>query len=262
MDFEALTSKPYNRQEGFTFVEVVISCMIMMLLVAAVMHYHASAGAPKNQAYYLKAVQVAKAELEKLRALSEFDTVSSFAEFTANGSAPNNIFLFRFTSPTSIELPNPIFRVYYADHRSNYDGTPFLKPLGSDPPYGVNMKNSVKDYQEYYQEQYNELKDDDNRDRKSYTYYTWDTHPTHQTDSDPINAKADASIVVIDDMGSPDKPDDDLLGHIGWWVEDASSEGPGQKVKKITFVLQFWYPGQKMTADPEVIVLKSTIVET
>ena len=90
MDFEALTSKPYNRQEGFTFVEVVISCMIMMLLVAAVIHYHSSAGAPKNQAYYLKAVQVAKAELEKLRALSEFDTVSSFAEFTANGSAPNN----------------------------------------------------------------------------------------------------------------------------------------------------------------------------
>ena len=126
----------------------------------------------------------------------------------------------------------------------------------------MNVNNSVKDYHHYYRDQYNVLRDDDNTDRKSYTYYTWDTNPTDETNSDPNYGKADASIVVIDDMGSPDKPDDDLLGNIGWWVEDASSEGPGPNVKKITFVLQFWYPGQKMTADPEVIVLKSTIVET
>ncbi len=250
------------KQEGFTFIEVVISSLIMLLLVAAVIHYHSSAGVSKNQEYYLKAVQVARAEMEKLRALFEFDTTGSFAEFTPNGPPPNSIFLFKYTSPTAIELPSPLFHVYYRHHGYNEE---FLRPLGDSPPYDVNAKNSVRHYHEYYEEQYDAFNitpsDEDKKDKRTFTYYTWDTSPTDQTHSDPNNGKVDTSIVVIGDMGSPEKPDDDLLGNIGWWVENASDMGPGPRVKKITFVLQFWYPGQEKGVDPEVIVLKSTVVE-
>lgn len=260
--FEPPRIKASNKQEGFTFIEVVISCLIMMLLVAAVIHYHSSAGVSKNQEYYLKAVQVARAELEKLRALFEFNTTGSFAEFTSNGPPPDSIFLFKHTSPTSIELPSPLFHVYYRHHGHDDE---FLRPQGDSPPYDVNAKNSVRHYHEYYEEQFNDFtikpSDEDKKDKRTFTYYTWDTNPTDQTNSDPSNGKVDASIVVIDDMGSPEKPEDDLLGNVGWWVEDASSDGPGPKVKKITFVLQFWYPGQETSVDPEVIVLKSTAVE-
>jgi hypothetical protein len=249
-----------EKQGGFTFIEVVISCLIMILLVTAVIHYHTTAGVSKDQTYYLKAVQTARAELEKLRALFELDRARSFTEFVPNGPPPRDIFLFKFTSSTGIELPNPIFRVYYKDHHSSYDGIPFLRPLGSGPPYGVNVKNSVLEYPLYYQDSYNGQSDDDQTDRKSFTYFSWDSNPIDQTDSAPDNGKVDASLVVLDDMGSPYDPQDDLIGNIGWWVEDASSEGPGLEVKKITFVLQFWYPGQEKSADPEVIILKSTFV--
>jgi hypothetical protein len=65
-------------------------------------------------------------------------------------------------------------------------------------------------------------------------------------------------------MGYPADPEDDLLGNIGWWVENVPDGEPDITSigKKITFVLQFWYPGQDWTRyDPEVIVLKTTVVK-
>lgn len=248
-------------KKGFTFIEVIIASMILMLLVGAVVHYHSSAGASKGQEYYLKAVQVARAELDKLKALFEF-TTGSFDEFvdnvTAGGGLPADIYLFRYTGETTIEVPNPIFKVYYKDHNSIDPGNEFLKKLGDSPPYAVNTKNSVQDYHQYYEERYNLLSDDDYTDCKTFTYFTDDLDPS-TTDEGSPDPKVDASIVVIDDMGSPEDPEDDLLGNIGWWVENV--DPPNNNCKKITFVLQFWYPGQSFLIDPEVIVLKTTLVK-
>ena len=263
MSFKKSISK-LDGQKGFTLIEIIIASLILTLIVAAVVQYHTSVGVSKGQQYYLKAVQTARTELEKLRALYEFDADGSFAEFDATVAPPASIFLFKFKTSTEIEYPDNntnIFRVYYKDHSSSYQGTSFLKPLGSAPPYAVNTKNSVKDYHQYYEEQYNILSDDDDTDRKTFTYFTYDTNPTDQTDSIPGSGQIDASVVIIDDMGSPVDPEDDLLGNIGWWVEDVSISGTVY-LKKITFALQFWYPGQVETEfDPEVIVLKTTLVK-
>ena len=261
-----------NEQKGFTLIEIIVASLILTLIVAAVVSYHTSAGVSKNQEYYLKAVQTARTELEKLRALYEFDTDGSFAEFDDNvtdfGGLPPSIFLFKVGSGGSITLPinygtepDRIFHVYYQDHNTSYQGTPFLKPLGSAPPYAVNTKNSVKNYHQYYGEQYNILSDDDNTDRKTFTYFTHDTNPIDKTDSIPGSGQIDASVVIIDDMGSPVDPGDDLIGNIGWWVEDVAISGTVY-LKKVTFALQFWYPGQNWNEyDPEVIVLKTTLVK-
>ena len=249
-------------QKGFTFIEVVIAALILSLIVAAVVQYHASAGAAKGQIYYLKAVQTARNELAKLKALYEFDTDGSFAEFADTGSPPNEIFLFRYIIPSSIDVPSPIFNVYYQDHSSSYDGAAFLKPLGASPPYPANTKNKVSEYYQYYEEQYDLLSDDDNTDRRTYTYFTSDTDTTDQTHSNTEGV--DASIAVIDDMAHPSHAEDDLIGNIGWWVENVPTGEADNtaKCKKITFVLQFWYPGLEWTEhDPEVIVLKSTFIK-
>jgi len=249
-------------QKGFTLIEVIVASLILTLIVAAVVQYHTSAGVSKGQQYYLKAVQVARAELDKLRALYEFDTDGSFAEFDATATPPDNIFLFKFKTSTEIEYPDNntnIFRVYYKDHSSSYQGTSFLKPLSSTTPYAVNTKNSVKEYHQYYEEQYNILSDDDDTDRKTFTYFTNDSND--QADSIPGSGQIDASVVIIDDMGNPVDPNDDLIGNIGWWVVDVSISGTVY-LKKVTFVLQFWYPGQDWTeVEPEVIVLTTTLVK-
>jgi hypothetical protein len=244
-----LVGSPSFGEKGFTFIEVVISCLIMTLLVAAVIHYHSSAGVSRNQGYYLKAVQVARAELDRLRVFFELEPDAG--EFNSTQpppdaqSPPEPICLFTFTDETSIVVPDTIFRVYYESH--GY-GTELLQSLGAD--------NSARDYHDSYVSAYSSLSDTDEIDRKAYAYYANPDDDT-ETDYDEGGGSLDASLVVIDDMESPNDPEDDLLGNIGWWVEDVVGV---PDCKRITFALQFWYPGQERTEDPEVIVLKSTFV--
>ena len=102
MPLEKSISK-LDGQKGFTLIEIIIASLILTLIVAAVVQYHSSVGVSKGQQYYLKAVQTARSELDKLRALYEFDTDSSFAEFDATVTPPDNIFLFKFKTSTEIE---------------------------------------------------------------------------------------------------------------------------------------------------------------
>ena len=238
-------------QKGFTFIEVVIAALILSLLVAAVVQYHASAGAAKGQVYYLKAVQIAKNELEKLRILYNLDKDGTFDEFKESSSVPTNPYLFKFTGPTSIDVPTPIFHVYYNDH--GY-GDSFLKSMAND--------KDVLDYLATYAVAFGGFSDTDLVDRRTFTYFTNDGNEI--TDSNPGSGQIDASITVIDDMGDPTSAEDDLIGNIGWWVENVPSGEPDDtaRCKKITLVLQFWYPGLDWTKhDPEVIVLKSTFIK-
>ncbi len=248
MPFNYSTTRISN-QQGFTFIEIVISSMIMLLLVTAVIHYHSSAGASKDQVYYLKAVQRASAELEKLRALCEleFDSVSPIAEFANRAPPAGNLYLFKFVSGSVITVLSS-FNTYTDEYAYTF-GPPkpegFLKEISSP--------TTIDKYNQDYETTYKGIQaDGDDVDKKRVTYFA-----NYTTNTGPL----DISIVVIDDMGSPIEPEDDLLGIIGWWVEDASISGPGAKAKKITFVLQFWHPGQSLTIDPEVIVLKTTMVE-
>jgi len=237
-------------QKGFTFIEIIIASLILSLLVAAVVQYHASAGAAKGQVYYLKAVQTAKNELEKLRILYNLDKDGTFDEFKASSGVPTSPFLFKVTGPTTIEVPSPIFRVYYSDH--SYSNS-FLRPMADD--------KEVLDYQVTYKAAFDGFSDTDQVDRRTFTYFTNDGNGT--TDSTPGSGQVDASLTVIDDMGDPTNAEDDLIGNIGWWVENVPSDEPDDtaKCKKITFVLQFYYPGLEWTKhDPEVIVLKSIFI--
>jgi prepilin-type N-terminal cleavage/methylation domain-containing protein len=233
-------------QNGFTLIEIIVASLILTLIVAAVVKYHTSVGVTKGQQYYLKAVQTARNELEKLRALYELK--SGVSEFYSTGSPPNKIFLFKFVNKNAITTPSPIFRVYYDDSGV----TEFLKSIGA--------VNSVKSYRQYYKNNY--VTDTDKIDGKTFTYLTDDNNTI--TNTDGANGKVDASIVIIDDMGSPLDLQDDLIGNIGWWVTNVPEGEPNSTAmcKKITFALQFWYPGQDWTEfDPEVVVLKTTMVK-
>lgn len=243
-------------KKGYTFVEIIVSALILSFLIATAVQYHASSKASRGQECYLKAVQTAKSELDKLRALFKFDTDGDFAEFTETSPPPNQVFLYKVNSPTSIDLSSSLYRVYYDDHSSKYSGNSFLKPLGDSSPYAVNGGNTVDSFHTYYEEQFSILTQTDDVDRKTFTYFTYDSG-TDQTDSDAASGKVDTALAVIDDMATPSDSSDDLLGNIGWWVENVDDNG---YCKKITFALQFWYPGMDRTIDPEVIVLKTTLV--
>lgn len=246
---------PFNRamgkvggERGFTFIEIIVASLIMMLIVAAVLQYHATTGVSKGQQYYLKAVQTAHAEMDKLRVLYVLDPDGS--EFADTGAPPADIFLFRFTDSTTIEVPSPLFRVYYGEHGSADE---MLRSIGDN--------NGVKNYADYYATAFEAVgfEDTDTLDRKTFAYFTDDGNTV--TDSNPGGAELDASMAVIDDMGSPTDPEDDLLGNMGWWVEDVALPDT-VNLKKVTFAFQFWYPGQDRTkVDPEVIVLKTTLVK-
>ena len=246
-----------SAQKGFTFIEIIISSLILSLLVAAVVHYHSSAGAAKGQIYYLKAVQIAKNELEKLRILYNLDKDGTFDEFKASSGVPTSPYLFRVTGPTTIEVPSPIFHVYYSDHGFNDINNTFLIQM---------LGNEVLSYHTAYKTAFDQIllnpeHDPDGEDRRTFTYFTNDGNGT--TDSTPGSGQVDASLTVIDDMGDPTNAEDDLIGNIGWWVENVPSDEPDStaRCKKITFVLQFYYPGLEWTKhDPEVIVLKSIFV--
>lgn len=245
-----------DEQKGFTLIEIIIASLILTLIVAAVVQYHSSAGVSKGQEYYLKAVQVARAELNKLRALYELN--SGVSEFDSTGSPPADIFLFKFIDASGVTIPSPLFHVYYSDH--SYEDE-FLKPLredSGDPPYSSGGQCSkVLQYRDCYENEYGTLSG--TTDWRTFTYYTSDNNTI--TDENYSNGIVDASVVVIDDMGSPVDPEDDLIGNIGWWVEDVAISGTVY-LKKVTFALQFWYPGQDWTEfDPEVIVLKTTLVK-
>ena len=242
----------FRNQTGFTFIEIIIASLILTLIVAAVVKYHTSVGASKGQEYYLKAVQAAKSEMDKLRALYELKYDDSTAKEFDETGLPTDIFLFKFTSSTSIDLPSPIYHVYYSDHGYSNE---FLKSIGA--------KSGVTDYKlyhQYYEDAY--VTDTDDIDGRTFTYFTNDGNTI--TNTDGANGKVDLSIVVIDDMGSPEDREDDLIGNIGWWVENVPAGEPNStaKCKKVTFALQFWYPGQDWTEfDPEVIVIKTTLVK-
>ena len=90
-----------NRQEGFTFIEIVISMIILSVLISTIIHYHSSSGASSNQIYDLKAVNVLQSEANKLMAFYEIG--SDDGEFEALGvgvSPPDNIFLFHGNTMT------------------------------------------------------------------------------------------------------------------------------------------------------------------
>lgn len=260
---ESLKAMPnLSTQKGFTFIEVIISALILTLLVAAIVQYHSSAGAAKSQVYYLKAVQIAKSELEKLRVLYNLDKDGTFSEFSANVNQtqllPSDLFLFKPGGGSAITLPidygtepERIFHVYYSDH--GYTDS-FLKSMTND--------KDVSDYPATYKAAFDGFSDTDLLDRRTFTYYTDDGDTT--TDAVPASGQIDAAITVIDDMGDPTSAEDDLIGNIGWWVENVPSDEPDDtaRCKKITLVLQFWYPGLDWTEnDPEVIVLKSTFIK-
>ena len=104
------------------------------------------------------------------------------------------------------------------------------------------------------------LSDTDKKDidLRTFTYCTVDGNTsTNSNLTSPY--QVDVSIVVIDDMGSPVDPEDDLLGYVGWWVEKDSTY---PDFKTITLALQYWYPGADWkSVDPEVIVLKTTVIK-
>lgn len=159
---------------------------------------------------------------------------------------PANPYLFRFINTTTIEVPSPIFHIYYNDH--GYSGE-FLRSAG--------VNNQIMDYNASYKTAHDLLADEENLDSRTFDYFI-NTGTADATDYSVGSAEIDATLVVIDDMSDPQDAGDDLIGNIGWWVEDVDTEG---KCKKITLVVQFWYPGLEITKhDPEVIVLKSTFI--
>jgi prepilin-type N-terminal cleavage/methylation domain-containing protein len=249
-------------QKGFTLIEVITASLIMVFLVAALLNYHGSSGAAKNQVYYLKAVQVARAELDKLRALYEVD--SGCSEFQHTGPVPAD-FLYRFTGVgeklefSGPDPSKPTYHVYYTPHGTNET---FLRPLGDSPPYAPLVKSGVSYYQKYYCEAYNKagFEDTDQKDRRTLTYFTYDTAPGYPPHADADHGQVNASLVVIDDMGSPYDCEDDLLGSIGWWIEDVAVSGV-TVCKKVAFFLAFRYPGEGTGVNPELVCLKTTLVK-
>lgn len=243
-----------NRQEGFTFIEIVISMIILSVLISTIIHYHSSSGASSNQIYDLKAVNVLQSEANKLMAFYEIG--SDDGEFEALGvgvSPPDNIFLFKYDPDTGLELPDPIHHVYYEEY---YDDRITIS---------IGNNNLIEDYHTYYEDAFNTKYDNLNpaekkkTDIRTLTYCTVEAGESSPRDTDSAPNSVDVSMVVIDDMGSPEDPEDDLLGYIGWWVED---EGDGTNdIKKITLAFQYWYPGVDWkNVDPEVIVLEITII--
>jgi len=205
-------------------------------------------------------VQAARAELEKLRALYEID--SGCSEFDHTGPPPGH----GLHRPSGVGegivfegSEGPTYHVYYTDHGASET---FLRGLGGSPPYPLLVKSGISKYQEYYCEAYNKsgFQDTDGRDRKTFTYFTWDDGPGYPPHSDASNGLVDASLVVIDDMGSPYDCTDDLLGGIGWWIEDVAISGVTY-CKKVAFFLAFRYPGQSQGISPEVICLRTTLVK-
>ena len=229
---------------------------MLMLVVGAIVQYFSTSGASSNQVYDLKAVEVLKSEANKLVAIYISGVTSLSNEFTDNSPLPDNIFLFKYNSSTSkIDLPtSTIFHVYYGD----YNNEGYTIPIGDDST-AVGSKNTIDNYHSYYEtafdNNYTSLSDNEKRDidLRTFTYCTVDINSsTNVNDTTPF--QADVSMVVIDDMGSPVDPEDDLLGYVGWWVEDISG------LKKITLALQYWYPGTDWrSVDPEVIVLETTV---
>lgn len=265
-----------GNQRGFTFLEVIIAGLIMLLIIGAVVKYHSLTGASTGQEYYLKAEQTARSELNKLRSIYELS--SGISEFENTGPPPDNIFLFQYNRGTrNLDLPSPMFHCYYSD---NGYSSNLLKPMGTRiTAYDVNEMSGVSFYHHYYCETFNSFSDDDKLDRKTFTYFIHDINPIYPPDSDCTNClpitkcQLDTSIVVIDDMGSPYDCEDDLLGNIGWWVEDVGVITGVTHLKKITFALQFQYPGEHqypgddqapgeewVSRVPEVIVIKTTLV--
>ena len=214
----------------------IIASLTLLVIISAIVHYHSSTGASNYQIYDLKAVEVLKSEADKLEAFFKGDINSSGDEFSSTGGPPNNIFLFKYNSG-QIDTPSPIHRVYYGDYYT--EG--YTIPLGNTST-SIGTYNTIDSYKTYYetefQTKYDNLTDDakKNIDLRTFTYCTVDTDPT--TNSNTTSPyQVDVSIVVIDDMGSPINPEDDLLGYIGWWVDDLSG------ITEITLALQYWYPG-------------------
>ena len=157
-----------HNEKGFTFIEIIIASLILTFLIAAVLQYHSSAGASKNQEFYLKAVQTARAELNKLAALYEMK--SGISEFEGTGPPPNVIFLGKYDRVSdTLVLPAKIFKVYYSDH--GYSAN-FLRALGASPPYNPDEISGISRRGTLYCETYQSFDDDDDlRDMKTFTYF-------------------------------------------------------------------------------------------
>ncbi|MFC1824406.1 hypothetical protein ACFL9T_16985 [Thermodesulfobacteriota bacterium] len=253
-------------QKGYTLVEIVLASMLLVFLVGVVLKYHSIRGASHDQKYYLKAVETAKQELEKLRSLYEIDSGITEFENTGVPNAPDGLFLAKVISASPyLDILTPeVFKIYYSDHGQ---GDSFLRPLwgglvNPDSQNGVTHFGNRGAYESGFEAP--GFDSSDTVDKRTFTYFLYDGNTeTNFTQNDQNNIKIDLAGTVIDDMGSPEDPMDDLLGMIGWWVEDAGVISGVTHLKKITFALQFWYPGQKpIKGDaPEVIILKTTFVK-
>ena len=230
--------------------------MIMLLLIAAIARYHTTAHVSRGQIYYKKAVQKAWAELEKLKVFFQLQydpsNPNAVPEFKITGlPSPDELFLFRYNQG-QMEVPDQIHNLYYNQY--TFDTT-FLRAMAN--------KNTIKDYHTDYETTYKNSASliSDLVDIRTFTYFTYnngDAVTNYNTSAEQL----DTAIVVIDDMVNPSEPEDDLIGYIGWWVENIDNAAFQNNARHVTFALQFWYPGQDMYDQaPEVILLKTLMVK-
>ncbi|GAF70555.1 unnamed protein product, partial [marine sediment metagenome] len=204
-----------NQENGFTFIEVIIASLTLLVIISAIAQYHSNTGASNYQIYDLKAVETLKSEAEKLETFFKGDINTNDDEFNTV-SPPSNIFLFKYNTSGNIDVPANIHNVYY----KNYETDGFTISIGDD--------NSIDNYHANYintfNPKYTALTSTQKkfRDLRTYTYCNYDSSedPSYDTDYNVGSLQIDTCMVVIDDMGSPEEPEDDLLGYIGWWVED------------------------------------------
>ena len=252
-----------KNEKGFTFIEVIIATLMLMLVVGAIFQYFSISQASHNHVYDLKAVEALKSEANKLEAFAKAVSGTP-AELSNNPPPANVIYLFKYNATTSqIDLPDPLnpHNVYYNEYFDTAG-----QPQGFTISIGDN--NTIDNYHTYYEtafkNKYASLSDDEKRDidLRTFTYCTYESGESpYDTDYNATSTpfQMDVSMVVIDDMGSPIDPEDDFLGYIGWWVEDDPTYSD---FKTITIALQYWYPGVDWkSVDPEVIVMKTTVIK-
>jgi len=234
-------------QSGHTFVEIIVSSIIMLIIVGIILDFQSTANVSTGQIYYLKAVNKAKAELERLRIFFElkYDPNNISYEFAHTGT-PDKIFLFKYNKlSNNLDFPAITNNAYLKDSSLKNSLIRTLESPSED--YSDQVDYIYKSYKKTFDSFTIDGQDIDYKDKINFAYTL-----------DEINSQiTNVSLIVIDDMGCPNDSLDDLLGYIGWWVERINNNSI-----QITYTLQFWYPGQNwMEFNPEVIVIKTVMTK-